>query len=173
MTGRRSTIRNSNVGREAISQVISALEHWRFNHAHLYRGIADAQTPLRSDSRVRTIEAAKKHDEPKRVESSQALKAAGTSSGQFFPPACWTCTMLMATFLETHTQRQSLCAVPPGASNSSLDHSTFMLVCGMQPCSFSPPQQLCAVAALGSSVGLICLCLTSPWMTSVLGGRCR
>lgn len=84
--GRKCTIPNSNVGKEAISQVISALEHWRFHHAHLYQDIPDAQIPLRSDSRVRTIETAKKHDEPKRVESSQALKAAGTSSGK--PSLC-------------------------------------------------------------------------------------
>jgi hypothetical protein len=65
MMGRKSTIPNLNVGKEAISQAISALEHWCFNHAHMYRDIPDAQTPLRSDSRVRTIETAKKHDEPK------------------------------------------------------------------------------------------------------------
>jgi hypothetical protein len=47
--------------------------------------VPDAQTPLRSDYRVKTIETAKKHDEPKRVESSQALKATGSSSGK---PSC-------------------------------------------------------------------------------------
>jgi hypothetical protein len=45
--------------------------------------------------------------------------------------------MLMATFLETHTQRWNLCTVPPGAFKSSLDHSTSMLVCGMWDSSLS------------------------------------
>ncbi|KAF8258304.1 hypothetical protein EI94DRAFT_1708110 [Lactarius quietus] len=67
MMGEKCTIPNSYVGKESISQTISALEHWRFHHAH--------QTLW-----VRTIEKAKKHDEPKWIESSQALKAAGTSS---------------------------------------------------------------------------------------------
>lgn len=66
--------------------MISALEHWRYNNAHLFRDIPDTQRTLRSDNRIKTIESAKKHDEPKRVESSQALKAAGTSSGQ--PSLC-------------------------------------------------------------------------------------
>jgi len=81
-TGRKEAIPSSSVGKESISQTISALEHWRFNHAHFYRDVPDAQTPLRSDYRVKTIETAKKHDEPKRVESSQALKATGSSSGK-------------------------------------------------------------------------------------------
>lgn len=83
-TGSKLTIPNSNVGKESISQSISALENWRFDHAHHYRDIPEAQTVLRSDARVKTIEKAKRHDEPKRVESSQALKATGSSSGQPF-----------------------------------------------------------------------------------------
>lgn len=82
--GGKETIPNSNLGKEAISQAISALENWRFNHAHHYRDIRDAQVPLRSDYRIKTIETAKRHDEPKRIETSQALKATGTSSGMLF-----------------------------------------------------------------------------------------
>ena len=80
--GSKHTIPNSNVGKESISQTISALEHWRFNHAYLYQDIPEAKDTLHSDCCIKTIEAAKKHDEPKRVASSQALKAAGTSSGE-------------------------------------------------------------------------------------------
>src|SRR6266702_6366050 len=83
-TGSKCTIPNSNVGKESISQTISALEHWRFNHAYCYRDVPDALVPLRSDSRVKTIETAKKHDEPKRIESLQALKATGSLSDQPF-----------------------------------------------------------------------------------------
>jgi hypothetical protein len=84
-TGSRTeTIQDSSVGKESISQAISALENWRFKHAHLHRDVADAQITLRSDYRIKTIEKAKKHDEPKRIESSQALKATGSSSGNAF-----------------------------------------------------------------------------------------
>jgi hypothetical protein len=104
-TGSKHTIPNSNVGKEAISQTISALEHWRCHHAHCYRDIPEAQTPLRSDCRVKTIEAAKKHDEPKRIESSQALKATGSSSGQpFFPRRVW--ATLMTFLSDTYTEAE-------------------------------------------------------------------
>ena len=83
-TGSKLIIEHSNIGKESISQTVSALEHWRFNHAHFYRDDPDVQVPLRYDTWVQTIEMAKKHDEPKRVESAQALKATGCSSGQPF-----------------------------------------------------------------------------------------
>ncbi len=82
--GSKCTIPNSNVGKESILQTISALKHWWFNHAYCYQDVPDALIPLRSDSWVKTIEMAKKHDEPKRIESSQALKAIGSSLGQPF-----------------------------------------------------------------------------------------
>ena len=37
---------------------------------------------LRLDARIRRFESAAKHDEPKRVESAQVLKASGSSSGE-------------------------------------------------------------------------------------------
>jgi hypothetical protein len=76
--GKQTTIPNSNVRKE------STLEHWWFNHAHYFWKVPSVQTPLHSDSWVKTIETAKKHNEPKCVESSQALKATGSSSGQLF-----------------------------------------------------------------------------------------
>jgi hypothetical protein len=44
------------------------------------------QMPLRSDYRIKTIESSAKHDEPKRIESSQLLKATGSSAGECCPP---------------------------------------------------------------------------------------
>jgi hypothetical protein len=57
------------------------LENWRVNHHHEYKGDVEAQINLRSDNRIKVIEDAAKRNEPKRIKSSQALKAAGTSSG--------------------------------------------------------------------------------------------
>lgn len=161
--GGKRTIPNSNVGKESISQTISALEHWRASHAYLYQDIPQANKALHGDWRIKTIEAAKKHDEPKRIASSQALKAAGTSSGELFLCLLSLCHADdLPPLSETPTQRQNLCAVPPGACRTVQDHSKSILVFGMQPCCFSPPQQLCVVAAVGSCIGQICLCLTSP-----------
>jgi hypothetical protein len=47
----------------------------------LYKDNIEAQISLRSDNRIKVIEDASKRNEPKRIENSQALKAAGTSSG--------------------------------------------------------------------------------------------
>ena len=88
--GSKLTIPNLNVGKESILQTISVLECWWLNHAHKYRAVPEMQTGLRLDAWVKTIERAKRHDEPKRVESSQALKATGSSSGEpvFTPVEC-------------------------------------------------------------------------------------
>lgn len=80
--GSSDTIPGSNVGKSVIQQAISALEDWRMSHHHLYLGVPEAQVRLRDDNRIRQIESAAKHDEPKRAESSQVLKASGTTSGQ-------------------------------------------------------------------------------------------
>ncbi|KAJ7312517.1 hypothetical protein DFH08DRAFT_1044630 [Mycena albidolilacea] len=70
------------VGRAGIQQAISALEHHRLNHQHEYPNDREAQTKLRDDTRIQAFESAAKHNEPKRAESAQAQKAAGTSVGQ-------------------------------------------------------------------------------------------
>lgn len=80
--GSIETIPNSKVGKELISQTISAMEHWRFQHAFQYKSVPEAQISLRSDYRIKTIESSAKHDEPKRIESSQILKATGSSAGE-------------------------------------------------------------------------------------------
>ncbi|KAK7027698.1 hypothetical protein R3P38DRAFT_3190769 [Favolaschia claudopus] len=73
------TIAGSSVGQSQISGVITALESFRFNSQHTYKHCAEAQIPLRNDSRVRQFESAAKHDEPKRAEKAQITKAAGSS----------------------------------------------------------------------------------------------
>ncbi|KAF5367837.1 hypothetical protein D9615_010577 [Tricholomella constricta] len=71
-------IEGSFVGRSHLKQVISALEHHRLNHQSDYPNDFDAQRPLRWDERIKKFEDAISHNEPMRVEKSQALKAAGT-----------------------------------------------------------------------------------------------
>jgi hypothetical protein len=59
------TIPHSCVGKESISQTISALENWRVHHAHLYEDDRYAQVSLCDDNWIKTMEMAMKHDEPK------------------------------------------------------------------------------------------------------------
>ncbi|KAJ7672470.1 hypothetical protein DFH06DRAFT_1124362 [Mycena polygramma] len=73
----------STCGQEHAKQVISALEHFRFNSQHLYRDIPEAQVNLRSDSRIKTLEAAFAHNEPERVKKAHSLKAAGTRADTY------------------------------------------------------------------------------------------
>lgn len=81
-TGAHSdTIEGTNVGRWSLKQAISALEWWRFNHQSDYEGDTEAHTSLRNDDRIRAFERAASHNEPKRIQTSQTLKAAGTSAG--------------------------------------------------------------------------------------------
>jgi hypothetical protein len=112
------TVPGSTVGKSAISQAISALENWRVNHHHLHKDNFEAQIGLRSDNRIKVIEDAAKRNEPKRVESSQALKAAGTSSGLFSLPPFFLSLLFTPSLLcpsQTHTLLKSLCAALSGA----------------------------------------------------------
>ncbi|KII91422.1 hypothetical protein PLICRDRAFT_173275 [Plicaturopsis crispa FD-325 SS-3] len=77
------SVAGSSVGKEHIKQIISALEHKRLHHQHLYRDIPDAQISLRGDVRIRVFESAAKKNEGERIRKSQALKAAGTSSDTY------------------------------------------------------------------------------------------
>lgn len=72
---------NTNVGIKSIKQTISALEWWRVNNAHLYKGVPEAQVGLRLDPRIKKMESAAAHSEPERIRKSQMLKATGTSLG--------------------------------------------------------------------------------------------
>lgn len=71
------------MGQSQISQVISALEYYRFNCQgdDDKEKDAEAAVTLREDRRIRAFESTSKHNEPKRAEKSLVLKAAGTSSG--------------------------------------------------------------------------------------------
>ncbi|KAF7369757.1 hypothetical protein MVEN_00307500 [Mycena venus] len=73
----------STCGREHGRQVVSALEHYRFDSQHLHRHIPEAQVTLRSDSRIKTLEAAFAHNEPERTKKAHALKAAGTRADTY------------------------------------------------------------------------------------------
>ncbi len=139
-------IPNLNVGKESISQTISMLECWQLNHTHEYQAIPKTQTGLRLDAQVKTTERAKRHNEPKRVESLQALKATSSSSGEpvFMPVECRATLMTSPSSpsppsSKTRTQRQSLSNVPPGACRHFQAHSMSMLGFVTWPCSSSQP----------------------------------
>jgi hypothetical protein len=80
--GSKDLIQGSSLGKSHIAQVINALEKYRLNHAHSFPRDHETHISLRRDSRIRAFESASKHHEPKRVEKSQTVKAAGTSSGE-------------------------------------------------------------------------------------------
>ncbi|KAJ7034210.1 hypothetical protein C8F04DRAFT_1234451 [Mycena alexandri] len=73
----------STCGHEHAKQVVSALEQYRSNHAHEYRGIPEAQVNLRSDSRIRLLESSFKASEPERIKKAHALKAVGTRADTY------------------------------------------------------------------------------------------
>ncbi|KAJ7785102.1 hypothetical protein DFH07DRAFT_934959 [Mycena maculata] len=73
----------STCGHEHAKQVVSALEYHRFNNQHLYRDNPDAQVNLRSDSRIKTMEAAFAENEPERIKKAHALKAVGTRADTY------------------------------------------------------------------------------------------
>lgn len=72
------------MGVSTIKAVISALEYQRRKDAHLYPNDIEADKPLRKDDRIRKIEAAVKHNQPKKVAEAQSLKAAGSSLGVLY-----------------------------------------------------------------------------------------
>jgi hypothetical protein len=80
--GGKSTIQGSSLGKSHVAQVINALKKYRLNHEHLHPHDHETHVSLRKDSRIRAFESASRHNEPKRVERSQTVKAAGTSSGE-------------------------------------------------------------------------------------------
>ncbi|KAJ7025973.1 hypothetical protein C8F04DRAFT_1191008 [Mycena alexandri] len=73
----------STCGHEHAKQVVSALEQYRSNYAHEYRHIPEAQVTLRSDSRIRSMEASFKANEPERIKKAHALKAVGTRADTY------------------------------------------------------------------------------------------
>ncbi|KAL6300578.1 hypothetical protein BKA93DRAFT_829023 [Sparassis latifolia] len=95
--GKNDTVAGSNVGKSHVSQVISALESWRRNNAYLYKEDPDAQVSLRSDIRVHTAESSAKHQEPKRIDKAQALKAVGSSGDTYTPEELKRCSIWCLT----------------------------------------------------------------------------
>ncbi|KAJ7433783.1 hypothetical protein FB451DRAFT_316231, partial [Mycena latifolia] len=91
------TIAGTTVGKSQILQVISALEHYRLNHQHEYPNNRDAQIKLREDTRIRAYESAAKHNEPKRAESAQSQKAAGTSVDTYSQEELFKCSLWALT----------------------------------------------------------------------------
>ncbi|GBE84823.1 hypothetical protein SCP_0700030 [Sparassis crispa] len=83
--GKNEAITGSNMGKSHISQVINALESWHRNNAYLYKDDPDAQMSLRTDICIHTAESSAKHQEPKCIEKTQALKAAGSSGDTYTP----------------------------------------------------------------------------------------
>ncbi|KAG5641029.1 hypothetical protein DXG03_006361 [Asterophora parasitica] len=75
---KNETVPGSFVGRSHLKQAISALKNHRLNNQSDYLNEPDAQHALQSVERIKKFEDSISHDEPKRVEKSQALKAAGT-----------------------------------------------------------------------------------------------
>jgi hypothetical protein len=61
------------------------LEDWRrHNHNQLpYKNIPEAQISLRTDPRITAFESAAAHQAPERVKMAQALKAKGSSAGEY------------------------------------------------------------------------------------------
>ncbi|KAK7049043.1 hypothetical protein R3P38DRAFT_3345932 [Favolaschia claudopus] len=73
----------STCGIEHAKQVVSALEHYRFDTQHLYRHIPEAQVSLRTDNRIKTLEEAFAHNEPERTKKAHSLKTAGTRADTY------------------------------------------------------------------------------------------
>lgn len=92
------------LGKSAIAQVISALEHHRLNNEHRYDD-PQAKISLRDDNRINTIEAAARHNEPQRAQSAQTLKATGTSADTYGEQELSNAAL---TFLHIHSAPKKL-----------------------------------------------------------------
>ncbi|KAG2095328.1 hypothetical protein BD769DRAFT_1678377 [Suillus cothurnatus] len=95
--GSKDLIQGSSLGKSHIAQVINALEKYHLNHAHSYPCDHETHVSLRRDSRIRAFESASKHHEPKRVEKSQTVKAAGTSSDTYTKAELICCSLWCLT----------------------------------------------------------------------------
>ncbi|KAK7024129.1 hypothetical protein R3P38DRAFT_3270510 [Favolaschia claudopus] len=78
-----NTQSTSTCGVEHAKQVVSALEHYRFDSQHLYRHIPESQVSLRTDNRIKTLEEAFAHNEPERTKKAHSLKATGTRADTY------------------------------------------------------------------------------------------
>ncbi|KAE8238895.1 hypothetical protein A4X13_0g8335 [Tilletia indica] len=78
----KSTIPGTKLGRSAISNIISGLEHFRLEMADLWPAGNETRLSLRSNASIKVIEDTVKKGTAGRTETAQALKAiGGTSTG--------------------------------------------------------------------------------------------
>jgi hypothetical protein len=76
-------IEGSSLGKSHMAQVVNALENHQLNHEHEHPQDHETRTSLWKDACIHAFESASKHNEPSGIERSQAIKAAGTTSGGF------------------------------------------------------------------------------------------
>ena len=76
----------SSLGKSHIAQVINALENHRLNREHEYPRDHETWFSLRKDVCIWAFESALMHSELSRIGRSQAVKAAGTTSGEWWLP---------------------------------------------------------------------------------------
>jgi len=91
------TIEGSSLGKSHIAQVVNALENHRLNHEHEHPQDHETKISLRKDARIRAFESASKHNEPSRIERSQAIKAAGTTSDTYTNEELLRCSLWALT----------------------------------------------------------------------------
>ena len=161
--GSKETIPNSNLGKEAISQAISALENWRFNYAHHYWDICDTQVQITESKPSRQPRDMMNQSGLRPHRLSKPLAPHQVHHARFLRE-CLNCWWPLS---QTHTQRWSSSTVHCGAFWSSPGPNMCMLGYEMLPCCCFQQQQLSVVVVPASSVGQTCSCLRSPWMMCV------
>ena len=66
---------------------MNALENHWLNHKHEYPRDHETRTSLRKDVCIQAFKSALKHNESSRIERSQAIKATGTTSSEWWLPS--------------------------------------------------------------------------------------
>lgn len=93
---------------------------------------AEAQVSLRSDLRISELEKAAKHNEPKRIEDSQLLKAAGSSADTYtedeLKRISWWCFSTPKTPREIHTHLRDRAMVLWSAATAFRGNSARILL---------------------------------------------
>jgi hypothetical protein len=100
-------IEGSSLGKSHMAQVVNALENHRLNHEHEHPQDHETRTSLRKDACIRAFESASKHNELSRIERSQAVKAARTTSGGFTARGCHA-ALLTGCVSDTYTSEELL-----------------------------------------------------------------
>ncbi|KAF4609718.1 hypothetical protein D9613_011981 [Agrocybe pediades] len=84
-TAERSESKASCLGASSIKQIVSALEHyrWQWQHEPAYQNVAESQKPLRDDIRIKTYEKSMKASELQQIERMTQMKAEGMAHDSF------------------------------------------------------------------------------------------